>query len=229
MAGERDVTKPLVLACGALVAELRAVLTQHGLADAVEVRYLPANLHNRPEQIVPVLEVELAAAGRDAADGSDADEHADHAPAGDDRTVLIGYADCGTGGMLDRWLSKLQLTMPNVVRLPGAHCYEFFSGAELFAAMHDEAPGTFYLTDFLARHFDALVWKGLGLDRHPQLRDAYFANYTRVMLISQSTDQAVIEAGRSAAAHLGLAFEHRHVGRDGLGDAVNVTLTRKVA
>lgn len=225
-----------MLACGALVAELRAVLTEQGLADAVEVRYLPANLHNRPEQIVPVLEVELATAGRDAAHATAVDGAHDDATAGegaamqhDDRTVLIGYADCGTGGMLDRWLDRLRLTMPNVVRLPGAHCYEFFSGAELFAAMHDEAPGTFYLTDFLAKHFDALVWQGLGLDRHPQLRDAYFGNYTRVMLISQSTDEVVIDAGRSAAAHLGLAFEHRHVGRDGLGDAVNLTLTRKVA
>ena len=230
-------TKPLVLACGALVAELRAVLTEQGLADAVEVRYLPANLHNRPEQIVPVLKVELAAAGCDdaglSADGSDDDVSGDAgdvaATPHDGRTVLIGYADCGTGGMLDSWLSTLQTTMPNVVRLPGAHCYEFFSGAELFASMHDEAPGTFYLTDFLAKHFDALVWQGLGLDRHPQLRDTYFGNYTRVMLISQSTDPAVVDAGRTASQQLGLAFEHRHVGRVGLGDAVNVALTRKVA
>ena len=101
-------------------------------------------------------------------------------------------------------------------RLPGAHCYEVFAGSEQFAALHDEEPGTFFLTDFLARHFDALVWQGLGLDRHPELRDMYFANYRRVVLLSQSDDEEVVAAGRRGAELLGLAFEHRHVGRGGL-------------
>lgn len=216
-------SKPLVLACGALVAELRAVLAEQGLSDAAEVRYLPANLHNRPEQIVPALRAELAVSAADGASGAFADDD----PA--DRTVLIGYADCGTGGSLDAWLDELRSVMPNVVRLPGAHCYEFFAGSTLFAALHEQAPGTFYLTDFLAKHFEALVWKGLGLDRHPQLRDAYFGNYTRLVLLSQSTDQNVLQAGRDAAEQLGLAFEHRHVGRGGLAVPVGVTLTRKAA
>ena len=211
-----------MLACGALVAELRAVLTEQGLTDAAEVRYLPANLHNRPEQIVPALKVELANAVASATPGDDADDPAE-------RIVIFGYADCGTGGLLDAWLAELQATMPNVVRLPGAHCYEFFAGSELFAALHDEAPGTFYLTDFLAKHFDALVWQGLGLDRHPQLRETYFGNYTRVVLLSQSLDETVVDAGREAAERLGLAFEHRHVGRGGLAQPVVVSLTRKAA
>lgn len=198
--------RPLVLACGALVAELRAVLAANGLTDAVDVHYLPANLHNRPEQIVPSLRMLIG-------------EHIVDDP---ERPVLLGYADCGTGGHLDALIAE----MPQLRRLPGAHCYEFFAGAELFTALHDDQPGTFYLTDFLAKHFDALVWQGLGLDRHPELRPMYFGNYTRVVLLSQATDEALIEAGRQAADRLGLVFEHRHVGLGPFADAVTVSLRR---
>ena len=118
---------------------------------------------------------------------------------------------------------------PNTTRLPGAHCYELFAGAEVFAALHDAEPGTFYLTDYLAKHFDPLVWQGLGLDRHPELRDAYFGNYRRVVLLSQSDDASVVAAGRVAAEQLGLEFEHRHVGRSGLAEAVGVVVSRRAA
>jgi hypothetical protein len=198
--------RPLVLACGALVAELRAVLAANGLTDAVDVHYLPANLHNRPEQIVPSLRMLIG-------------EHIVDEP---ERPVLLGYADCGTGGHIDALMAE----MPQLRRLPGAHCYEFFAGAELFAALHDDQHGTFYLTDFLAKHFDALVWQGLGLDRHPELRPMYFGNYTRVVLLSQAPDEALIEAGRQAADRLGLVFEHRHVGLTPFADAVTVSLRR---
>lgn len=192
----------LVLACGALVSELRAVLRVDGLDEHVEVHYLPARLHNQPDQIVPELRRLL----------DELDPHAD-------RQVLIGYADCGTGGALDRLIDE----RPNLRRLPGAHCYEFFAGAGLFAALHDAEPGTFYLTDFLAKHFEQLVWVGLGLDRHPQLRDTYFGNYTTVLLYTQTTDPEVIEAGRRAAVMLGLDFRHEHVGIDGLEAAIPVS------
>ncbi|MGZ4699743.1 MAG: DUF1638 domain-containing protein, partial [Ilumatobacteraceae bacterium] len=114
-----------------------------------------------------------------------------------------------------------------------SHCYEFFSGAERFAAMHEEELGTLFLTDFLAKHFEPLLWQGLGLDRHPELRDMYFGNYKRVVLISQSTDRQIITAGRAAAERLGLEFEHRHVGLEpfagAVADGVVVSLTRRVA
>ena len=181
------------------------MLVAGGLEAAVEVRYLPAHFHNRPERIVPALEEALA------------DETG--------REVLIAYADCGTGGALDRFVAE----RPNTTRLPGAHCYELFAGAEVFAALHDAEPGTFYLTDYLAKHFDPLVWQGLGLDRHPELRDAYFGNYRRLVLLSQSEDPAVVEAGRAAADQLGLDFEHRHVGRSGLAEAVGVVVSRRAA
>jgi hypothetical protein len=185
---------PLVLACGALAGELRAVVQASGLDDAVEVEYLPAPLHNRPEQIVPALRPRLrqaAAAGR---------------------AVFVAYADCGTGGALDALLREF----PGVARLPGAHCYEALAGSEAFAALHEEELGTFFLTDFLARHFDALVWQGLGLDRHPELRDLYFRAYRRVVLLAQSDDRAVTTAARDAADRLGLAFAVRPTGREGL-------------
>jgi hypothetical protein len=114
---------------------------------------------------------------------------------------------------------------PDVQRIPGAHCYEFFAGSELFAQLQDDQPGTFYLTDFLAKHFNALVWEGLGLDRHPQLRDTYFSNYTRVVLLSQTTDPKVVEYAKAAAAQLGLSFEHRHVGVQGLANSIPVTFS----
>ena len=196
---------PLVLACGALVTELRSVLAASSLTDLVEVRYVPANLHNRPEQIVPALRALVAECN----------------PHGD-RQVAIAYADCGTGGQLDAFLAE----MPGVLRLPGAHCYEFFAGNQLFAQLHAQQPGTFYLTDFLAKHFDALVWQGLGLDRHPQLRDAYFGNYTRLVLLSQTDDAQLVADAQRAADQLGLQFEHRHVGLRHFDEAVALILRR---
>lgn len=194
--------RPLVLACGALVRELRAVLDQGGLADAVEVHYLPAPLHNRPERIVPEIEARLA-----------------DVPA--DRPVFLGYADCGTGGQLDAFIAT---SGRDVVRLPGAHCYELFAGAERFAALHEEELGTFYLTDYLARHFDALIWGGLGLDHHPELRDLYFGSYRRVVLLAQTDDPAVVDAGRRAAARLGLDFELVRTGLEPFAAPVRLAL-----
>jgi hypothetical protein len=197
-------SRPLVLACGALVSELRAVLAADGLTDRVEVRYLPANLHNRPDRIVPSL--------RELLDELDPDHT---------RDVLVGYADCGTGGGLDALLAE----RPNLRRLPGNHCYEFFSGTEVFAALAEAEVGTFFLTDFLAKHFEALVWQGLRLDRHPELLSAYFGNYTRLVLLTQQPNADVIAAGEAAAEQLGLRFEHRHVGLTPFADAVTVGLT----
>jgi hypothetical protein len=200
-------TQPLVLACGALVSELRAVLSADGLDQAVEVRYLPANLHNRPGRIVPALRAMLLEHDPDST-----------------RQVFIGYADCGTGGHLDALLAE----QPRLRRLPGNHCYEFFSGTEVFEELQNAEIGTFFLTDFLAKHFDALIWQGYQLDRHPELIDTMFANYTRLLLLSQTDQPAVVDAARSAAERLGLRFEHRHVGLQPFTDAVGVTLRKAV-
>jgi hypothetical protein len=157
--------------------------------DGVDIECLPAKLHNTPQFITEAVERKLdAAAGRYA-------------------KVFVGYADCGTGGLLDAMLERR-----GVERLPGAHCYEFFSGSELFARLHDREPGTFYLTDFLTKHFDRLMWQGLGLDRWPHLRDDYFRNYRRLVYLSQLDDAKLVDQAREAAARLQLEFEHIHVG-----------------
>jgi hypothetical protein len=186
--------RPLVIACGALAGDLRAVLAASDFGAHVAVEYLPANLHNRPDAIAPALRP-LIQAARDAG-----------------RRVYVAYADCGSGGGIDALLRDF----PGVQRLPGAHCYEVFAGTDAFAHLHEAELGTFYLTDFLAKHFDALVWNGLGLDRHPELRDAYFGNYRRVVLLSQTDDPTVVTAARAAADRLALVFVHHPTGRDGL-------------
>jgi len=194
--------RPLVVACGALAADLRAVLQADGLDRHVEVEYLPANLHNRPERIAPALRPRLEAA----------------ADAG--QPVFVAYADCGTGGLLDPVVERLGAT-----RLPGAHCYEVFAGAATFAALADAEPGTFYLTDYLARHFDALVVAGLGLDTHPELRDTYFAHYHRLVLLAQSDDPVVEARARRAAETLRLEFARAPVGLEPFATAVHAGVT----
>jgi hypothetical protein len=181
------------------------VLAEQGLGDVI-VRYLPANLHNRPERIVPEVDRVIAAEGSG-------------------RAVFVAYADCGTGGALDTYLEA----HPEISRLPGAHCYEVFAGGGTFAALHDAEPGTFYLTDFLAKHFDALVWSGLGLDRHPQLLPTYFGNYRRVVLLSQRDDPSVHAAAERAAELLGLELHREHTGLEPFARAVAVGLTARVS
>jgi len=176
----------LVVACGALARELRAVLAQLPTVE-VDVEYLPANLHNRPERIPDAVCAVL--------DGPRAQEY---------DLLAVAYGDCGTGGLLDAALAER-----GVARLEGAHCYEFLASGPVFEALQDAEPGTFYLTDYLARHFDALVMGGLGLDRHPELRDAYFGHYRRVVHLAQTDSPELADAARRAAAH-GLLAADRH-------------------
>jgi len=184
----------LVLACGALARELGELVNRNGLAGAVDVKYLPAPLHNRPERIAPALDAKLS-----------------ELAAGYDR-ILVAYADCGTGGAVDRVVEAY-----GAERLPGAHCYAFYAGLDAFAEIAAEEPGTFYLTDFLARSFDALVIRGLGIDRHPELLPVYFGAYRRLVYLSQRDDPELLAMAHRAAERLGLAFEHRRTGYGELG------------
>ena len=178
----------LVIACGALAREIVA-LQRLNRWEAMDVTCLPPELHNRPEQI-PAAVREAIRAGRHS-----------------HQRLFVAYADCGTGGRLDRVLEEEQ-----VERLPGAHCYDFYATAPAFAALAEEEPGTFYLTDFLVRHFERLVIEGLGLDRHPELRDEYFRHYRRLVHLVQVPSPALRRDAERAAARLGLAFEERHTG-----------------
>jgi hypothetical protein len=137
--------------------------------------------------------------------------------------IFVAYADCGTTGGIDRVLEE-----EGIERLPGAHCYQFFAGNERFAKMSDEEPGTFYLTDFLAQHFERLVIRPLQLDKHPELRDAYFGNYRRLIYLSQRRDGDLLRAAETAADRLALDFEHVHCGYGELETNLLARFERKV-
>jgi len=186
----------LIIACGALAKEIVELKRLNGWSH-ISIRCLPAELHNRPEKIP-------AAVASAIANYREEYEH-----------LFVAYADCGTGGALDKVLAQ-----HGVERLPGAHCYEFYSGSAEFAALSESEPATFYLTDFLARHFDRLVKKGLGLDRHPELMSEYFGNYKRLVFLSQSESVQLENMARAHADYLGLAFEHRHTGLKNVGSDI---------
>jgi len=183
----------LIIACGALSHEIAALRRANGWT-AVDVCCLPPELHNRPDRIAPAVQEKI------------------RAHRGEYRSIFVAYGDCGTGGKLD-----VVLQQEGVERLPGAHCYEFFAGARVFAQLAEAEPGTFYLTDFLTRHFERLVVRGLGIDRHPELAQEYFRNYRKVVYLAQLRSAPLLESARRIAADLGLAFEHRHTGFGELG------------
>ena len=184
--GERATT--LVIACGALAHEIVALQRLNGWSH-LEVTCLPAELHNRPEKIPAAVRDKIR------------QHKARHA------SIFVAYADCGTGGLLD-----VVLREEGVERIPGAHCYEFFAGSAVFAELADAEPGTFYLTDFLAWHFERLIMQGLGIDKHPELLPVYFGNYRRLVYLSQLESPERLADARAAAVRLGLAFEHRVTG-----------------
>jgi len=183
-----------ILACGALAREIQDIIRRHRWR--VDLHVLPARLHNEPQRIVSRVEEEL--------------EHlSSHY-----QKVIVAYGDCGTGGALDRVLARF----PNAVRLPGPHCYALYGG-DAYWQWADAHPGTFYLTDFLARGFDALVWKALGLDQHPELKDVYFAHYTDVVWLAQQPDDGeTASAAQEAASRLGLPLTVIETGYGALED-----------
>jgi len=192
----------LVIACGALAREIAALRRLNGW-ELLDVHCLPAELHNRPERIAPAVAAEIRA------------RRADYAH------VFVAYADCGTQGALDSLLQQ-----EGIERLPGAHCYEFFAGAQAFAALHEAEPGTFYLTDFLLKNFERLVVRPLGLDRHPELKDEYFRNYRRLVYLAQVEQPESIARARAIAERLGFAFEYRRTGYGELGTRLNALAAR---
>jgi hypothetical protein len=183
--------KLLVIACGALAREIQWLKkTNHW--NNLDIQCLDAELHNRPERIPEQLEKVI------------------QQRQGQYQRLYVAYGDCGTGGGIDRVIEHW-----GVERLPGAHCYEVFATPTQFQALADEEPGTFYLTDFLVRHFERLVMEGLKINAYPQLRDDYFGHYTRVVYLAQTEDDALLHAAGAVARALGLAFNVHYTG---LGD-----------
>lgn len=188
----------LLIACGALAHEILALKAANGW-DHIDLQCLPAKLHLWPERIIPAVEAAVAAAR------------------GRYDTIFIVYADCGTGGLLHAACDRLGVEM-----VEGPHCYAFFEGNAIFAERAETEFDAFYLTDFLVRQFDAFVWRPMGLDRHPQLRDMYFGNYRKLVYQAQVNDPALDAKAQECAARLGLEYERRYTG---YGDLA-VTLQR---
>lgn len=195
-------TRTLVIACGALSHEIAALRRANGWHHLV-LQCLPADLHNRPERIPDAVRAQIHAAREGYA------------------RIFVAYADCGTGGRLDAVLAE-----EGVERIPGPHCYAFFAGADLFARLSEAEPGTLYLTDFLARHFDRLILRGLGIDRHPELEHEYFGNYRKLVYLAQREDADLLARARAAAERLQLRFEHH---RTGYGDLERALRSRPAA
>ena len=178
----------LVIACGAIAREVIAV-TRVNRWSHVDVTCLPAELHNRPEKIPAAVQDKIRKYR------ADYDQ------------VFVAYADCGTGGLLDKVLRE-----EGVERIAGAHCYEFYVGSAAFADMAEQELGTFYLTDFLLRHFDRLVIRGLGIDRHPQLLQEYFGHYRKLVYLAQAPQPDAYAQAQAAADRLGLVCEIKITG-----------------
>lgn len=187
-AGDAARQSVMIIACGALAREILTLKRVNGL-DHVSLGCLPAELHNRPERIAGAVQEAIIEArphyGR----------------------IVVAYAECGTAGALDKVLEA-----ENVERLDGPHCYAFYSGLDNFLKAGERDIDAFYLTDFLARHFDKLVFGALGLDRHPELRDEYFRHYSRLIYLAQSEDRNLQAKAEDAARRLRLNFEIRHTG-----------------
>ena len=186
----------LLIACGALAREILDLKRANGWTH-LDLTCLPANLHLYPERITAAVRAAVAE-HRDAYD-----------------SLFVVYADCGTGGLLQAACDEMGVEM-----IAGPHCYSFFEGNAAFARKAEDEFTAFYLTDFLVRQFDAFVWKPMGLDRHPELRDMYFGNYTKLVYQAQTEDPALTDKARACADRLGLAFERRFTGYGDLQTAL---------
>ena len=192
--------KILILACGALAKEISALIRLNGWSH-LKTRYLPAILHNTPEKITEQLRMNLQIAQTKFS------------------KIFIGYADCGTGGEIDSMLDEFR-----VQRLPGVHCYEFYSGKQTFADIMDEEPGSFFLTDFLVEAFEKLVWQGMKIDRHPELLQVYFKHYKKLVYLGQTENSELQTQADEIASRLGLKYEYRYTGYGELAPALSALL-----
>jgi hypothetical protein len=186
-----------VIACGAIAREVLAVCAANRL-DHIDLVCLPAIWHVYPQKIGPGMRKAIADARNEGYE-----------------RIFIGYAECGTQGELDRICAE-----EGIARIEGPHCYAFFTGNEKFLAGTETEFTAFYLTDFLARQFEAFVIEPLKLDKHPEIRDMVFGNYTKIVYLAQTEDEALQKKARWAAEYLGLGYEYRFTGYGDLTPAV---------
>jgi hypothetical protein len=190
----------LVIACGAIARELVRIRDMNGW-EHVTFQCLPANLHNSPEEIPAAVRTRI------------------EEERGNYRKIFVAYADCGTAGAIDKALEGT-----GAERIPGAHCYEFFAGTGVFFDLAEQEAGSFYLTDFLVRHFERLVIRGLGLDRHPELADVYFANYRRIVYLAQTESEELQARASAHAERLGLDYVYVYRGDEPLAKLLKPVL-----
>lgn len=197
---EHAADRVLIIACGALAHDLVRVRDLNGW-NHIDFQCLPAELHNTPKLIPAEVKAKI-------------DQNRDRY-----KKIFIGYSDCGTGGLLDDLIEE-----EKVERLPGAHCYEMFAGSTEFESLHEQELGSFYLTDFLARHFQRVIVRGLGMDRHPELREMYFANYKKLVYLAQRDDPELDRYAREAADFLNLEYQKVLTGDQHLARSLSVTV-----
>lgn len=195
--------KVLVIACGMIAREVIAVKERLGLAH-LDLTCLPAELHYYPDRIPPAMDAAIVKARSEGY-----------------RHIFVGYADCGTGGLLDMICEK-----HGVSRIAGPHCFAFYQGLDAFARIEDEDMASFYMTDFLCRQFEAFFIKPLGLDRHPELAQDYFGNYQRLVYLAQTDDPELEKVAIDASRMLGLSYEKRLTGYGDLVSALEGTTPR---
>jgi hypothetical protein len=195
--------KLLVIACGMIAREVLAAKDMLGL-DHLELTCLPADHHFHPDRIAPAMDAAI-----------------EKAKAQGYRNIFVGYADCGTGGALDRVCEK-----HGVERIAGPHCFAFYQGLERFEEVAEADMTAFYMTDFLCRHFETFFIRPLGLDRHPELAADYFGNYEKLVYLAQTDDPELDRVAEEAAAMLGLAYERRSTGYGDLTTALAAAARR---
>ncbi len=192
-----DKPKLRIIACGMIAREVLAVNEQLGY-NHIDLKCLPAEYHHHPEKIAPEMDKAITKARDEGFEN-----------------IFVGYADCGTGGELDKVCQK-----HGVERIEGPHCFSFYMGNHEFLKTEPDYLTTFFITDFLARHFDTFMKRPLGLDRHPELLEMYFGNYTRALYLAQTDQPELEEKAVEIAGYLGLKFEKRFTGYGDLVDAI---------
>ena len=194
----------LIIACGALAKEILHIRSLNNMDETLDIQCLPAKLHNTPQKIPALLQEKIRQYKK----------HYDH--------IIIGFADCGTGGLLQKMCAE-----EGVEYLAGAHCYGVFTGNNAFDHMARKEIGTFYLTDYLTRHFESLIIKGMGLAKYPEMRDMMFSNYTKVVYLAQTDDNTLTKKASECAQYLKLDFKRIYTGYGELNDFITQAKEKK--